>query len=266
MKHYKTKTNQRQYIRISTVLPVEFYVEDKDGRQSTPWLQGFTRDISKGGVKLIVNDLWCGFWDRFNYRDARLFLKINLPFTKKVISTQSKVSWVDISEQKDYSRFCLGVEFLRLSEAGTKFLFKYAVFKKIFPRVIATTVIFFITVSLGFFYKSKGLIRENRQVVIEKSSQLETLLRQAQEKDVFFKQRQKELNEKIVVLEKEITRWQERYERSVKGNEAAQEEKKSSPARDIVFRLRKELAALLEEQELLKVKRKELTALSSKEQ
>ena len=86
------RKKRRKYIRISTVLPVEFCVLDQKERGITPWLQGFTSDIGKGGICITINDLWWGFWDRFNLRGAQIALRVNLPFKDRSIPIRAKVA------------------------------------------------------------------------------------------------------------------------------------------------------------------------------
>ena len=53
------KTERRRYLRLDTVFPVSFRLISLDGNDylSGEWLQGFTKDVSKGGICLMVNNL-----------------------------------------------------------------------------------------------------------------------------------------------------------------------------------------------------------------
>jgi len=51
-------SERRKYIRLDTVLPVQFRLESLDSKQAlSPWIQGFTNNIGHGGICLSVNDL-----------------------------------------------------------------------------------------------------------------------------------------------------------------------------------------------------------------
>ena len=106
MKHKISE--RRQYVRISTVLPVEFFVADKNGKRITPWLQGFTCDIAKGGIQIFINDLWWGFWDRINTDEVVICARINLPFRSKPVVAKAKVAWSQQYKQKEFNR-CNGI-------------------------------------------------------------------------------------------------------------------------------------------------------------
>ena len=57
---------RRRYIRIDTVLPVEFQFTDAaSGEPLTDIRQGFTMDISKGGMCLVVRNLDKEIYSRF---------------------------------------------------------------------------------------------------------------------------------------------------------------------------------------------------------
>ncbi|UCD14843.1 MAG: PilZ domain-containing protein [Candidatus Omnitrophota bacterium] len=261
----KEKTQEkRRYIRTSTVLPVEFVVLDSQGKKATPWLQGFTRDIGKGGIQLRVNDLWWGFWDRFSYRNARLFVKIDLPFKKKSISAPVKVAWSVVKKDADYNQCVVGLEFLEGAVKETQLLFKYAVFKKALPVFVSGLVLALFFFSSFSFWKSQSLARENRRLVneyvatLEKSSQLEGVLKSGEQIGTFFEQRQKVLREKISFLENELLRWQQKYKESIQ-----EEEKEDDSQKKLIRRFRKEIAALIKENNFLKEKQKERREINS---
>ncbi len=213
----KSKKNRRKYIRVSTVFPVEFYILDAAGERVTPWLQGFTRDIGKGGICLIANDLWWGFWDKFNYRGAQLFLHINAPFKNKPIALKAKVSWIKQHNLGDYKQYLAGLEFIDSDAAKHKSLFKYAVGKKATPFLVGSLVAVLLAISAGLFLRSSLLIRENKRLVsdyvdiLAKRSYLEERIDQEEDIVTTLNKKQKELTSKILALEKETSQWHQRY-------------------------------------------------------
>lgn len=257
----KNIPDKRKYIRISTVLPVEFYILDHQGRRITPWLQGFCRDIGRGGIRLLINDLWWGFWDRFNYRDAQLIVRVNFPFRKRVLSTRAKVSWFNIDREGDYNQYNVGIEFLEAAKKEVKALFKYAIFKKSLPFVVSGIVAVFCFIAVFSVGKTKMLAQENINLVrnyvsiLDKSASLEAMLENGRKTSMFLEQRQQQLRERIGSLEEEISRWQgkspapEDKQQGSGGKDKAGEKKGSSG--DIIYIFRKEIAALNKENEFL---------------
>ncbi|MCM8787862.1 MAG: PilZ domain-containing protein [Candidatus Omnitrophica bacterium] len=145
---------RRRYIRISTVLPIEFYLLDSNNRKITPWLEGFSRDISKNGICLVINDLWEGFWDRFSIENCKIFLQINLPFFKKPINLLAKIIWKDKKRTTNFFQYFLGLEFLEKKKEN-RTLFLYAVFKKILPYTTFVIMGILFINSLYFYNKFK---------------------------------------------------------------------------------------------------------------
>lgn len=262
---------KRKYIRISTVLPVEFFVIDGEGKRLTPWLQGFTRDIAKGGIRIVINDLWWGFWDKFNFRNSELFVKVNLPFKKKSISARAKVAWSGTCKFKEYNQYFAGIEFLELDEKESGMLFNYAVLKKtMLPAAVSFLSILLIVLGVSFG-KTQELVKEKRRVVkeyvnlLDRVSNLEKTLDDGRKNGLFFEQRQRQLQEKIGSLEKEISRWQEKYEQSTQNQPVPNEDKgvkEQNSRKEIIFRLKKELVSLRKENEYLKDKQKQVETVN----
>lgn len=262
---------KRKYIRISTVLPVEFFVTDSEGKRITPWLQGFTRDIAKGGIRVVINDLWWGFWDKLNFRNSELFVKVNLPFKKKSISAKAKVAWSGMCKLKEYNQYFAGVEFLELDEKESRMLFNYAVFKKaLLPAAVSILSVLLIVIGVSFG-KTQGLIKEKRRVVkeyvnlLERVSNLETTFKDGRKNGLFFEQRQQQLQEKIISLEKEISCWQEKYKQSAQSQSIQnedKEEKEQKSQKEIIFRLKKELVSLRKENVYLKDKQEQVETVN----
>ena len=131
----KPLLKKRRYLRISSVLTVEFCLVDKNGRRLTPYLQGFTNNIGKGGICLIVNDLWWGFADRLKLFSF-LSLQIDLPLKKKGIITQGKIVWKEECKLKRFTQYKLGVEFELAQATAARRLFGYALGKKLVTFLI----------------------------------------------------------------------------------------------------------------------------------
>ncbi|MEI8349337.1 MAG: PilZ domain-containing protein [Candidatus Omnitrophota bacterium] len=253
--------NRRQYIRITTVLPVEFFVIDEQGKRTTPWFQGFTQDISKGGICLVVNDLWWGFWDKVNCKNTQLHLNIHVPFRKKPLATKAKVAWTSQEKLKDFNQYIVGLEFIPSHKRERSVLFRYAILKKSLPLVIATVIIVLSLSAFSFGLKTFALIRANRELVNEyvtlvaKSSQYTTLLAHQEKSGLFFKQETASLGEIIKVIEENIARLHEQMSRPASKNQDEQ-----ASIKEQIFQRENELAALRRERTFLEAKEKEQQA------
>ncbi|MBD3264102.1 MAG: hypothetical protein GF375_03250 [Candidatus Omnitrophica bacterium] len=252
-------SENRRYIRISTVLPVEFFLYDKRGKRITPWLQGFTCDIGKGGICLQVNDLWWGFWDRLSQEGASLFLRVNYPLRNKTLTFKANIAWLRKEKLKDFTRYLIGLEFSGPGNQSSRSIFHYAVFRKILPIGAGALILFLICFSLFISWRSKVLVRQNRKLVsdyvsiLERSSDLEEALGQEAERKEFVKKRQEELQGVIKSLEEQVPKWIEEYNSLM--DEEAVGEIRGEQVKVLQAKIRNlesELAALKRENDFLK--------------
>src|SRR4030042_1763023 len=110
----KDLADKRKYIRVNTVFPVEFRLAGKDAKLSSEWLQGFSRDIGKGGIGLSANLIEPSYWDRITNQDCSLELKIHLPFRKSVINAQTEPVWCRKPDSQGESKFFVGLKFIKI--------------------------------------------------------------------------------------------------------------------------------------------------------
>lgn len=248
---------RRKYIRISSVLPVEFCLLDEQNKKITPWLQGFTHDIGKGGICLIVNDLWWGFWDKIGRKDAKLFLRINLLFKKKTITANAQVVWATQEKQKDFSRYAIGLKLFTNNKKEAQSLFNYAILNKFTPVVLYCCLAFLLVSAGTFILRAHLLTLENRKLIsnyvsiLEKSSSLNELLVFEKGKTLSFEKREKNLDTDIAFLEEQIKKYK------VDKNYSQQE------IEEKITLFKRELSFLRKENELLQNKRKEYKEATS---
>jgi len=242
--------NRRKYIRISTVVPIEFCIVDEENKRITPWLQGFTHDIGRGGLCLLINDLWWGFWDKLKTRDAKLLLHINIPFKKETIESFAKVAWASQEKQKDFYRYVIGLQ-LFAKEEDTKKLFYYALFHKFTPLAATGVMVALFLFASAFFLKSHMLTVENRSLVknyvniLDRSSGLKEFIDEEKNKNASFNESRNNLSEKITLLEAQLKDY------------AKVESNGSGPLSEKINSAQKEIEILRKESDFLKVKQKE---------
>ena len=264
--------NRRKYIRITTTLPVTFYLIDEKGKQITPWLQGFTHDISKGGIGLLINDLWQGLWERINQRGTVLMLAIEMPFKKKRILAKGKIAWTSSKALGEFTQHTLGVEFTEITPKHAAALFRFALIKKRLPLVVSALFIVIVAVSVGLFLKTNELVLENRRIVknyvnvIGQSSDLEALLAQENKKRDSLLRRQKDVQEKIEGLETQVGIYQQQYsqlQREARKDEISRQ-KELAVLQNQITQLNKGLEASRKETEFLRKKEQERLAAAKK--
>ena len=267
----KQAGDKRRYIRISTVLPIEFFILDANGKKLTPWLQGFTHDVGKGGICLLINDLWWGFADRLKQKGIQLSLRINLSFKHQPMCLRAQVSWIGEQRLKDFNRYAVGLKFVEANNKEANVLFRYALVKKSTPIAIGAIIAVLLFFSFSLFWRTGSLVRKNRKLVsdyvsiLEKRSSLEETLKEGIGAEEFLKERQSNLELAIDSLNEEVVFWQGKYDALVASNNsnAAFSEEALGFKKKLTL-LELELASLGRENDFLKTKEKESKAASLK--
>ncbi|MFH0912823.1 MAG: PilZ domain-containing protein [Candidatus Omnitrophota bacterium] len=195
---------RRQYIRLDSVFPVEFCILGPDGKQVlSDWLQGFTNNISNGGICLAINNLKPELAKLIKGQQVKLSLKIEMPLASSPALASAKIAWVkDTPEQPN--RYLIGLSYEEIAPSVSSRLMRYATTKKLFvPAVLTIILILGLAVAVNSYLNVK-LIKGNKALV-------EQLVNILQESSV-AKQMIKEINKEREDLQLKIHALQLRIE------------------------------------------------------
>ncbi len=195
---------RRKYIRLDSVFPVQFRLLGLDGKHFlSDWLQGFTNNICKEGLCLCVNNLNPELAKILKEQQAKLFLDIEMPITRKPISAQAKVVWMKDAVDEP-NKYVIGLNYEEIDIYQNNKIIRYVLTKKLsIPLVLSIILI----LGLGFAINSiisVKLIRGNRILV-------EQLVKILQESSV-AKQKVKEINKERNELQLKIQTLQSRIQ------------------------------------------------------
>ena len=117
---------QRKYLRLDTVLPVQIRLESLDGSKFlSGWIQGFTSNLSRGGICLSINNLEASLIEVVENHKARISLAIEIPSFKKPISARGRIVWV-----KKYlglpDKCLIGISYEDINPAHNRIIMRYA--------------------------------------------------------------------------------------------------------------------------------------------
>lgn len=187
---------QRKFIRLDSVFPVEFRFLSLDEKSPlSDWLQGFTRNIGKGGICLEINNLPAQSAKLLKDSQAKLGLKIEIPVAGEPIAALACVVWVkDIAEIPD--RYAVGLNYEKIDRKQNNKIVRYARTKKFFVPLAVTAICLFFIGTISDSYINMKLSRDNK-IIIE---QLVRIIRESN----FAKQREKEINRDKAGLESMI--------------------------------------------------------------
>lgn len=177
---------RRRYIRLDSVFPVQFRLISLDGKTIlSDWIQGFTHNVSKGGLRLDVNNLKPPISGLIKRQEARLSLQLRMPLSKPTLNAQAKVAWVKDNPEGSDGYF-IGLTFDNIEPGYQKRIMRYAWTRKLFlPFVLS--IIFILTFGLAVnSYLNIKLIAGNKALVGQ-------LIKILQETNI-AKQKVKEIN------------------------------------------------------------------------
>ncbi len=154
----------RQYLRLDTVFPVQFRFKRQGDVFLSPWQQGFTNNISRGGMCLSVNNLEPGLRGLFNDRGIKLALEIDIPVSRKPVTAQASIVWFREIPGEKY-RCLAGLNYDSIPAKENSKLMRYAWARKLFVPVALTAVII-LAAGLGLnSYLNYKLTRGNKLLI-----------------------------------------------------------------------------------------------------
>ena len=194
---------RRKYIRIDTILPVQFRLESLDRKQSlSPWLQGFTNNIGHGGICLSVNNLSLELCKLVKEKKVKLSIEIDMPLVKNSIGVLVSVAW--IKESGDLSgRYLIGLDYEQISAQQNNLLLRYVWVRRLFLPVIILCIALLSLVLVFGTYLNIQLTHKNKQLVEELVGVLEES-KLAQQKMKQIAQEKGALQQKIAALALQI--------------------------------------------------------------
>jgi len=156
---------RRQYIRLSSVFPIGFRFISPGGENFiTEWLQGFTNNISSGGICLTVHDLKSEPAELIRKGEALLLLRIQIPLSAKPVFCHARPMWLE-NEGGEPAQYSIGLSYVEIEPRQRKRIINYAYAKMYIPRfVIGVTIILFVAFTASS-YVNFVLMKYNRGFV-----------------------------------------------------------------------------------------------------
>ncbi len=152
---------------MNTVFPVEVRVfrEAGDGSKSR-LLQGFTRDVSAGGMCVELKSFGKETEKLFQ-REARLDLTINPTFSAHPIRAAARIAWLQRQEEPHPPRYLIGIAYTEIDERAKRRIFSYAQRLRWLPRFAALAALGLFALLAGQVWHNQSLVAENRRLVNE---------------------------------------------------------------------------------------------------
>lgn len=157
--------NRREYIRLDTVFPVGFklYSSERDKRLS----QGFTRNISDGGMCLEVKELENEFIQEITKTGMELDLFIEMPHKDRPINAKASIRWLSKVEADFPDSYMLGVEYIENFSKEYKQIINYAKKLRRRPKIIGLIICLLISIISLFYWYAHNITIEKGVAEVE---------------------------------------------------------------------------------------------------
>ena len=221
----KTKSGEKRgYLRLNSVFPVKYQLIKAQTGESA-WHQGFTGNVSDGGICLEFSDVDKEILALLDSpQEVRLNLRINIPAFGHPVSASAKVSWFK-KEQDRFGHYAVGLRYDHITEKDRKKIMRFAYSKVLLPR-LALGIIVILFLSAGIIlYNNFRLSSDNKKLVkdmvnvlkdsSESKSELENIrkdkagldsrLRESESKIKAFDEQLKEKEEELKMIEEDNT-------------------------------------------------------------
>ena len=149
--------DKRKYIRLRSIFPVEFRVVLPEGGEGggfpSPWQQGYTCNVSEGGICLetvIFNEAMI---EQFRRSDAVWELQIRIPLRHSPISAQARLAWVRKVGGGRAPRYLIGLTFCAIVHSDCDRMLSQARWFSISTRTaVAAATVLLLGVMISGFY------------------------------------------------------------------------------------------------------------------
>lgn len=164
-KKKKLTQDQRRYIRLDTVFPVEARILSLDGASFlSEWLQGFTRNISEGGICLEISKLPAEIAGLIKDKQVKICLKMDFPVFKNPVDAVAVVAWM-VNEPDNPNRYSIGLSYENIDPLFASKIISYVYLKKaVFPLFTAAIIVSCVVIAGNSFLNAR-LARNNKQLV-----------------------------------------------------------------------------------------------------
>ena len=169
----KSFQEQRKYIRLNSIFPVELYLKEP-GKTKARLVQGFTRDVSFGGICLTVNDPDDSLVALIEDTKTVLDVHINMPVTHHPIEVTARVAWHDMTQARHHKRLLIGLSYENISAKDKNRIMNAARRIKWLPRFAMTLIIALICL-LGFSHYNNMVLVVKNQAIIDRFQKVSEL-------------------------------------------------------------------------------------------
>ncbi len=158
---YKEK---RKYVRLNKIFPVELQVISSENKILEGLIQGFTRDVSLGGLCVQVNEFDKAHLEELRKKNGNIVVFLNFPLKRVPIKVVANVAWVK-KIASPYPKSCLlGLHYEVIDAHDQKNIMRFAKYSNAFPRVVGLGILLLLIICASLLLRNFQLIRDNTRL------------------------------------------------------------------------------------------------------
>jgi uncharacterized coiled-coil protein SlyX len=156
---------QRKFIRLDSVLPVQFQLLTLDGRGVlSGWQQGFTNNICRSGIALTVNNLNPDLAEMIKQKKAKLSLDLEIPLTRRIVNAKANIIWIQ-AQETGQNKYLMGLLYEAINSDHNNMIMRYVFAKKYAPPIFIGLLAVLTSLILISGYFNNRLIQNNKGLV-----------------------------------------------------------------------------------------------------
>ncbi len=155
---------KRKFVRLNKVFPVELQVFSSENKTLEGLIQGFTRDVSLGGLCVQVNDFNNEHIKALRQKNGKVVVFLNFPLKRCPIKAVANVAWVK-KLASPYPRSCLlGLHYEVIDPKDQKRIMRFAKYSNALPRIVGLLILLLLVVCSSLVFENIRLIRDNTRL------------------------------------------------------------------------------------------------------
>ncbi|MFH1061676.1 MAG: PilZ domain-containing protein [Candidatus Omnitrophota bacterium] len=157
--------DQRKYVRLNKIFPVELKIVDAQNKPISDLMQGFTRDVSFSGVCVEINSLSQEHTELLKNNKNKLQVFLNIPLTQNPIKAIARVAWSKKTAAPYPQSYMLGLAYEAIDQVEQKRIIRFAKIMLAIPRMIALAGLLLVLFCGFLAYDNIRLTRDNSLLV-----------------------------------------------------------------------------------------------------
>jgi len=155
----KSFHERRHYVRLNTVFPVDFQIFSKEtNRPISDLKQGFTRNVSEGGMCLEVSNMDDDLINTMSLKNRQLNLFINTLRHDEPVEAKAEVRWNRKIKDNFPTKHLLGIEYVSIEDSVRKQIIGYAKSRRRRPKIIAASIASLLVLCVGLIWQMNKVL------------------------------------------------------------------------------------------------------------